>query len=152
MAKEWSDRPPSFGIIYSGPATRSLIDILHPRSVSRSSSPILARSSVAICNTGLFQGSWELSLAFQLMPGCINKFKKSVLHPETFESCLNRKNGCFDRSHLVGGIAGPQGWGTASLLGLISFFLPKQRIPVHICLLAMAQCLSEPGKQDFTGW
>lgn len=129
MVKESSDRPPSFGTIYSGPAMRSLIDILHLRSVSRSSSHILARSSVAICNTGLFQGSRKLSLAFQLMPGCINKFKKSVLHPETFESCLNRKNGCFDRSHLVCGIARPQGWGTASLLGLISFFLPPKKNP-----------------------
>lgn len=49
-------------------------------------------------------------------------FKKNVLHPETFVSCLHRKNGCFDRSHLVCGTARPQGWGTASLLGLISFY------------------------------
>lgn len=66
-------------------------------------------------------------------------------------SCLNRKNGCFDRSHSACGTARPQGWGTASLLGLISFFLRKHRIPIHICLLAMAQWLSEPGKQDLTG-
>lgn len=40
-------------------------------------------------------------------------------------SCLHRKNGCFDRSHLVCGTARPQGWGTASLLGLISLFFPS---------------------------
>lgn len=128
MRKEASDRPPLFGTVYSGPANRSLTDNLHLRSVSRSSSQILAWSSMAICNTGLFQGSQKLSLVFHLMPGYINKFKKRVLLLETFVSCgatertrLNQKNGCFDRNHLVCGTARPQGWETASLLGQLFF-------------------------------
>lgn len=128
MPKESSDRPPLFGSVYSGPANRSLTGNLHLRSVSRSPSQILAWSSIAICNTGLFQGSQKLSLAFHLMPSYINKFKKRVLLPETFVSCgatestcLNRKNGCLDRNHLVCGMARPQGWETASLLGRLFF-------------------------------
>lgn len=107
---------------------------------------------------GLFPGSQKLSLAFHLMPSHTNKFKKSILYLENFVSCgarettcLNQKNGCFDRNHLVWGIARPQGWETARLLGLI-FFPPTKQNPSTYFSSGHGSVIVEPGKQDLTGW
>ena len=149
MPRESSDS------VYSGPAKRSLTDILHLKKCQQVIKPNPGLKFCGYLQYSLVPRVAEAELSFHLMLGYINKFKKSVLYPETFvssgtieTSSLNRKNGCLDRNYLVCGRAKSQklvyqGW---------FFFLLKSRIPVHICLLAMAQWLSEPGKQGLTGW
>lgn len=114
MPQESSDRLPLFSTAYSGPAEKS-----DRQSASEKCQQVVkpnpGLSFHGYLQYRLVQGSQKLSIAFHLIPGYINKFKKRVLLLETFVSCgaaestcLNWKNGCFDRNHLVCGTARPR--------------------------------------------
>lgn len=109
MPRESSDS------VYSGPAKRSLTDILHLKKCQQVIKPNPGLKFCGYLQYSLVPRVTEAELSFHLMPGYINKFKKSVLYPETFvssgtieTSSLNRKNGCLDRNYLVCGRAKSQ--------------------------------------------